>query len=257
MKCPNCQGEWTSPTNISLNKCPFCQTDLMQVLIAQSKVIAPELALRNLLQIQGLELLQNPQCLSAIIADLFEHDKRTKNLLLRSVEENIPLQIARLAERDQSCLQLQPMLHYLQEEAFINEEAARQMISCWLTALNLEEPDDLFEIVWERGFCGFRSVKGSMITDFKYDDAESFSEGLAKVYLNGKCGFIDKTGYEIVPPIYDYADSFKGGLTKIKLNRKQSLIVMAHIPRFCLAASMGLRKLKKYNFHLNYFNHSI
>ena len=54
----------------------------------------------------------------------------------------------------------------------------------------------------------------------KYDDADSFSEGLATVKLNDKYGFIDKTGKEVIPIKYDYAEGFSEGLAQVKLNNK-------------------------------------
>ena len=58
----------------------------------------------------------------------------------------------------------------------------------------------------------------------KYDYAWSFSEGLAKVKLNEKYGFIDKTDKVVIPIKYDYAWSFSEGLAKVKLNGKYGFI---------------------------------
>ena len=67
---------------------------------------------------------------------------------------------------------------------------------------------------------GFCTPDKKMVVQPKYDDAWSFSEGLAWVKLNGKVGFIDKTGKEIVTPKYDYALYFSEGLAGVKLNGK-------------------------------------
>jgi hypothetical protein len=67
---------------------------------------------------------------------------------------------------------------------------------------------------------GFCTPDKKMVVQPKYDDAWSFSEGLARVKLNGKYGFIDKTGKEIVTPKYDYALYFSEGLAGVKLNGK-------------------------------------
>lgn len=45
-----------------------------------------------------------------------------------------------------------------------------------------------------------------------YEDAYSFSEGLACVALNGKYGYIDTEGNEVVPFVYDAAAPFSEGL---------------------------------------------
>ncbi len=54
-----------------------------------------------------------------------------------------------------------------------------------------------------------------------YDLVMPFSEGLAVVSLNGKGGYIDKTGKEVIPLRYNYADSFGEGLARVILRAKQ------------------------------------
>ncbi|WP_294499166.1 WG repeat-containing protein [uncultured Gemmiger sp.] len=44
---------------------------------------------------------------------------------------------------------------------------------------------------------------GQLITDFLYDRAEDFSEGIAACCKNGKWGYIDETGAEITDFVYD------------------------------------------------------
>ena len=50
MKCTNCQEEWMPPQNVSLSKCPFCQTNILQALNTKTEELSPEEILRNLLQ---------------------------------------------------------------------------------------------------------------------------------------------------------------------------------------------------------------
>ena len=57
--------------------------------------------------------------------------------------------------------------------------------------------------VCREGKWGYIDKTGREVIPCKYDDASSFSEGLAKVKKSGKYGFIDKTGREVVPFIYD------------------------------------------------------
>jgi len=54
----------------------------------------------------------------------------------------------------------------------------------------------------------------------KYQSAENFNQGLAKVKSNDKWGFIDKKGNEIVPIKYQDALPFKDGWGKVKSNEK-------------------------------------
>ena len=58
----------------------------------------------------------------------------------------------------------------------------------------------------------------------KYDDANNFSEGLARVKLNGKYGYIDKQGTEVIPLKYDYANNFSEGLALVGLADKYGFI---------------------------------
>ena len=71
---------------------------------------------------------------------------------------------------------------------------------------------------------GFVDKDGSEVIPLKYDYAETFSEGLAGVKLNGKCGFVDKDGREVIPLKYDNAESFSEGLSRVKLNEKYGFV---------------------------------
>ena len=41
---------------------------------------------------------------------------------------------------------------------------------------------------------GFVNEAGEEVIPLQYDDASSFSDGLAHAYIKNKCGLIDKTG---------------------------------------------------------------
>ena len=77
---------------------------------------------------------------------------------------------------------------------------------------------------YKDGKYGFIDKTGGEITPLKYDKADDFRDGLAKVGLDGKWGFIDKTGEEITPLKYDKADDFSDGLAKVKLDGKYGFI---------------------------------
>jgi hypothetical protein len=47
---------------------------------------------------------------------------------------------------------------------------------------------------------GFIDKTGKMIIEPKFDDAEPFSEGLAKIYVGKRYGYIDKTGKYVWEP---------------------------------------------------------
>ena len=68
------------------------------------------------------------------------------------------------------------------------------------------------------GRYGFIDRKGNPVIPFVYDEAGSFSEGLAAVNQNGKSGYIDKDNQLIIPMHYDGAGSFSEGLAIVLKN---------------------------------------
>ena len=58
----------------------------------------------------------------------------------------------------------------------------------------------------------------------EFDDANSFSEGLAPNQLNRRWRYIDKSGNEVIPLKYQLADSFAKGHLKVQSNGKWSYI---------------------------------
>ena len=74
------------------------------------------------------------------------------------------------------------------------------------------------------GKWGFIDKKGKKIIPLKYDFASIFSDDVAKVGLDGKYGFIDKTGNEVIPVKYELIGEFTEGLAKVGLNEKYGFI---------------------------------
>ena len=62
---------------------------------------------------------------------------------------------------------------------------------------------------------------GTVVINPQFDEAGSFSEGLAVVrigdYEMGKYGFIDKTGSVVINPQFDEAGSFSDGLAAVRI----------------------------------------
>ena len=82
-------------------------------------------------------------------------------------------------------------------------------------------PDKEFVEFIENGKYGFKLKNtGEIIVEGKYDNAWSFTEGLAPVALKEKVGFIDKSGQEVIPLVYDTVWNFNNGFAKVKLNDK-------------------------------------
>ncbi len=66
------------------------------------------------------------------------------------------------------------------------------------------------------GRYGYINSEGKFIINPQFDDAGTFSGGLAAVKL-GHWGFIDKTGKVVINPQFDEAGSFSEGLAVIKM----------------------------------------
>ncbi len=81
-----------------------------------------------------------------------------------------------------------------------------------------------FEIVWNGGYCGFQNLNGEMITDYKYDFALKFSNGLAVVELNGQWGYVDTKGKEVIPLQYQNCHCFVDGIAIVKKDNKYGYI---------------------------------
>jgi hypothetical protein len=52
----------------------------------------------------------------------------------------------------------------------------------------------------------------------KFENADNFTDGLAKVEKYGKCGYIDSTGNFVIEPKYEKAQPFINNLARVKLN---------------------------------------
>jgi len=70
---------------------------------------------------------------------------------------------------------------------------------------------------------GFVNMDGIEVIPLKYHNVKSFSEGLAAVIYR-KWGFIDTTGKEVVPLKYDYVESFSEGLAAVKGDGKWGFV---------------------------------
>ena len=71
---------------------------------------------------------------------------------------------------------------------------------------------------------GFVNLKGEYVIEPKYDDANSFSEGFARVKLNDKWGFINKAGELVIEPQFDDVDDFSNGLAIFKIGKNKGYI---------------------------------
>jgi len=71
---------------------------------------------------------------------------------------------------------------------------------------------------------GFVDETGKTIIEAKYDEAYTFSDGLALVRTGEKYGFVDREGKEIIKPQFENACPFSEGLASVKINGKYGYI---------------------------------
>src|SRR5437868_15001693 len=67
---------------------------------------------------------------------------------------------------------------------------------------------------------GFKDFSGKIIIEPVYEDAESFSDGMAEVKLKGKFGFIDYAGKVVIPIKYDFISSPSEGFFTVRIQDK-------------------------------------
>lgn len=63
--------------------------------------------------------------------------------------------------------------------------------------------------------CGYINNKGKIVIKPQFDEADKFSEGLARVQIGLKSGYIDSSGKFVVEPIYTFAFDFSEGLAVV------------------------------------------
>ena len=74
-----------------------------------------------------------------------------------------------------------------------------------------EEDFDASPFKW-----GFMDTSGELVIEDDYDEARSFSEGMAVVRIKGRWGFIDRQGKVKLPIDYPGAWSFSEGLARVQ-----------------------------------------
>ena len=66
------------------------------------------------------------------------------------------------------------------------------------------------------GLCGFVNTKGEVAIPAKFEDANGFNDGLARVYRNGLYGYINTQGELVVDYQWASASNFSEGLAYVK-----------------------------------------
>lgn len=66
-----------------------------------------------------------------------------------------------------------------------------------------------------RSFIRWRKESGNIVIDCIYDDAKSFSEGLASVEKDDQYGYMNKEGKLVIDYKYYYASDFSNSLALV------------------------------------------
>lgn len=78
------------------------------------------------------------------------------------------------------------------------------------------------------GLWGFVSLDGAVLLEPQFEDASSFSKGMAAVKKDGKWGYIDKTGAFLIPPTFEEAGPLSStGSAFVKNHAGYSLMTLS------------------------------
>jgi hypothetical protein len=86
-----------------------------------------------------------------------------------------------------------------------------------LKKLGAEMEADLKELQKQEDWHGFIDRTGKLVIPPRFEDAQSFSQGLAGVKLNGKWGYIDKTGVMVMSAQFARVEEFSEGLAAVQI----------------------------------------
>ncbi|MBQ3995541.1 MAG: WG repeat-containing protein, partial [Clostridia bacterium] len=82
------------------------------------------------------------------------------------------------------------------------------------------------------GLWGFVTLDGTVLLEPQFEDATSFSKGMAAVKKDGKWGYIDKTGEFLIPPTFEEAGPLSpSGSAFVKNHAGYSLMKLSRYAR--------------------------
>lgn len=76
---------------------------------------------------------------------------------------------------------------------------------------------------------GFVDQGGNVKLDYTYEDAKSFSEGLAPVKVGGRWGYINERGSLVIDAIFDDAQPFRNGIAIATFNGYAAILTLDDI----------------------------
>lgn len=90
------------------------------------------------------------------------------------------------------------------------------LISCLFLVCGCSNDNVLFPIETNDKW-GYIDKSGAIVITPQWDEAELFSEGLARVSVDGKYGYINSNGEYVIKPQFDFAGDFSEGMAQVSI----------------------------------------
>ena len=89
--------------------------------------------LKSLIASHGEDIIQQPQRLKAMLADLLPHEKRMRYLLELSLRAEIPKKLKDIQQDEKEVRETKTnaLKHYFKEEFFLEDNAVKSVFDCW------------------------------------------------------------------------------------------------------------------------------
>jgi len=93
--------------------------------------------LKSLIVSHGEDIIQQPQRLKAMLADLLPHKKRMRYLLEVSLRAEIPAKLKDIQQDEKEVRETKTnsLKHYFKEEYFLEDNAVKSVFDCWVEVL--------------------------------------------------------------------------------------------------------------------------
>jgi len=105
--------------------------------------------IKSLISSHGEEILQQPQRLKAMLADLLPNEKRMRYLLDLSLQADMPKKLMAIQNETSSVwdTNVSSIKYYFKEEYFLEDKPIKMIFDCWVEVLPRKEVNGDFETV--------------------------------------------------------------------------------------------------------------